>query len=62
METIKDILMRRDGLSETEANNRIDEARQHMYELLDSGETDEAYEICNEHFGLEPDYIQELMG
>ena len=54
-ESIKQILMRRDGISEDEAEELIQEAR----EAIDKGQDPE--EVCEEYFGLEPDYIWELM-
>lgn len=61
METIKDVLMRRDGMSEAEADSLIDEAREQMYEYLEEGDEQAAEDICQEYFGLEPDYIMELL-
>jgi len=55
METLKDILMRRDGLSAAEAQDLIDEARERVLE----GEDPE--EILLDDFGLEPDYLWELL-
>jgi hypothetical protein len=61
METIKEVLMRRDGMSEAEADDLIDEAREQMYEYLEEGDEQAAEDICQEYFGLEPDYIMELL-
>ena len=61
MESIKEVLMRRDGMSSEEADEEIEEARGMMKEYLDEGDLDSASNICQEMFGLEPDYIQELM-
>ena len=58
-ETIKQVLMRRDGKTEQEAKDLIDDARADFYERLNEGECPD--EICAEWFGLEPDYIMELM-
>jgi len=59
METIKQVLMNRDGMSASEADELITEARANMYERLANGEMPE--DICEEWFGLEPDYIFELI-
>jgi len=32
-----------------------------MDEYLAFGDVEAAYEICSEHFGLEPDYLMELI-
>jgi len=61
METIKEILMRRDGISESEAEDLINDAKEELYELLEQGNTEEAHDICQTHFGLEPDYLMELI-
>lgn len=55
METLKEILMRRDGLSAAEAQDLIDEARERVLE----GEDPE--EILLDDFGLEPDYVRDLL-
>jgi len=61
MESIREILMRRDNMSVQDAENLIAEAREQFYEYLDSGDQNSAYNICQEYFGLEPDYIDELL-
>jgi AmiR/NasT family two-component response regulator len=61
MEDIKNILMRRDGMTETEANDAIAEAKEAMNEYLEMGDMEAAYEVCAEYFGLEPDYLMELI-
>ena len=55
-ETFKQVLMRRDGLSAAEADELIAEARERVLE----GEDPE--EILHDDFGLEPDYIWDLIG
>lgn len=61
METIKEILMRRDGMSAVEADDAIKSARAELNAYLEDGDMDLAEDICQEYFGLEPDYIFELM-
>ena len=56
METLKQVLMRRDKLSASEAQELIDEARERVAE----GEAPE--KILHYDFGLEPDYIFDLIG
>ena len=56
---IRRVLMKRDGLTEEEANDLIVQARADMYKRLESGE--EPHDICEEWFGLEPDYIDDLI-
>lgn len=55
LETLKEILMRRDGLSAAEAQYLIDEARQAVIEGADPEE------VLHDEFGLEPDYFWELI-
>ena len=59
--SIKQILMQRDGLSAEEAEELIIEARDDMNYMLENGDVDGAYNVCQDHFGLEPDYLDELM-
>ena len=58
LESIKSVLMTRDGMSEREAEELIVDARNDMMERA-SNELLE--DICEEWFGLEPDYIMELI-
>ena len=60
-ETIKQILMRRDGMSSIEADELIAEAQEQFNEYLENGEVDYAEEICMDYFGLEPDYLDEFI-
>ena len=61
MLSIKKTLMERDGMSAEDADELIAEAREQMQEYLASGDMLEAEDICMEYFGLEPDYLMELM-
>lgn len=54
-ESIKQVLMRRDGMSAGEAEELIQEARKAVAEGQDPEE------VCYDYFGLEPDYIWELL-
>lgn len=53
---IKQVLMDRDGCSSEEADQRIDDARER---ILVDGEDPE--EVLLEEFGLEPDYIFDIL-
>lgn len=55
METIREVLMRRDGASEEEALERIAECREAMLEAIADG--GDAEEVLADELGLEPDYI-----
>lgn len=60
-ETIKQILMHRDGISSEEADDLIAEAKDQLNEYLEEDNFFAAQDICEEFFGLEPDYLDELM-
>ena len=60
MESLKEVLMSRDGLTSQEADDAIVSARENLMERLGDGEI--PYDICEEEFGLEPDYIMDLIG
>jgi hypothetical protein len=55
MESLREVLMRRDGMSGDDADELIKEARERVAE----GEDPE--EILLEDFGLEPDYLWDLV-
>lgn len=61
LHSIKQILMDRDGLSESDAISLIKEARQALQEYLQEGDQESAFYVCEEWFGLEPDYLHELL-
>ena len=56
METLLEVLMRRDGLSLAEADEQIQVARDEVLEGRDPEE------VLEEMFGLEPDYVFDLLG
>ena len=56
---IKQVIMDRDGMSEKEADKLIAWAKDDLMERLERGEM--PYDLCEEWFGLEPDYLDELM-
>ena len=57
--SIKEVLMNRDNMTSNEADDLINEAKENLHERLENGEM--PFDICEEWFGLEPDYIMELM-
>ena len=59
MKSIKEILIERDGLSPEEAEDLIEEAREDLFARLEEGEM--PFDICREWFGLERDYIENLL-
>lgn len=59
-ESIKEILIRRDGMSESSALALIAEAQDAFEDYLYREDDESAYNICQEYFNLEPDYLEEL--
>lgn len=59
VQQIAKVLMERDGLSEVEAWAEVDYAREELARRLEQGGM--PFDICEELFGLEPDYIEELI-
>lgn len=60
--SIEEILMRRDGNTQAEARERVDECRRLCEQCLSSGNLDGVEDIVAMELGLEPDYIEELLG
>ena len=58
MKTIKELLMRRDRLTEEEANRRIENATEDLANRMKHNE--DASDLCQEWFRLEQDYVYEL--
>lgn len=60
MKSIKEVLKQRDYLSDKEADEAIENCKEDFYERLARGEY--PMDICEEHFGLEPDYLEQIIG
>ena len=58
--TIKQVLIERDGMRPEEADELIATARMELMERI-AVDPIGAYEICSDYFGLEPDYLEELL-
>lgn len=68
MQTIKQVLMERDGMSEQEATMKIEDAREELNDsreelndLLENGESFDINEFMLDWFGLETDYLFDLI-
>ena len=59
MKSLIEVLMERDGLTLQEAKERIKQAKADLEERLGQGEM--PFDFCEEEFGLEPDYLEELL-
>jgi len=60
MKRIKDIIMDQYNISEAEADDKIEEARDDLLIRIENDDPS-AYDLCNEYFGLEPDYLEQLL-
>jgi len=59
MESLKTVLMRKFDYTEDEAQDEIDSCRFDLMQRIDEGEMPD--DICQEYWGLEPDYLDELL-
>ena len=59
MKSLKEAIMIKDSLTEQEADALIQDAKMDLEIRLSEGEM--PFNICEEWFGLEEDYIDELM-
>lgn len=59
MYSIKKVLMERDEMTSDEADELINEAKEDLEDRLALG--DMPFDICAEWFGLEPDYLDDLI-
>ena len=59
--TIVKILMDRDGLTREEALASYREGIFAFNEYLEAGDLTAAMDICEEFWGLEPDYLDDIM-
>lgn len=58
---LKKVLIERDGITPEEADIQIKEAKEVLQEYLEEGDQESAHDICQEFFGLEPDYLMDLI-
>ena len=58
-QSLKKVLMGRDGLTSKEADEQIEEAREELHRRIDEG--DMPFDLMYEQFGLEPDYLEDLL-
>lgn len=61
MKEIVNILMRRDGISENEAYNLVEECMIEVEEAIAAGNYSEAEDIFMFEIGLEPDFLINLL-
>lgn len=61
MESIKEVLMKRDGMSSQDADDLIREATDDLEDRIADGDFNAAEDVCLEYFNLETDYIFDLI-
>lgn len=61
MYQVKSVLMRRDNVTEAEADELIGYFKQDLEECIQHGDLQEAEELLMDYFGLEPDYLMEFL-
>ena len=61
MNRVVNILMKRDGYSEEEAIEMVNDCREEMNEAIADGDYDLAEDILAGDLGLEPDYIFDIL-
>jgi len=61
IKSIKSVIMARDDLTESEADDLIAQAQEAFDYYVSNSDLDSAQNVCMEFFGLEPDYLDEFM-
>lgn len=61
--SIKQTLINRDGITAEEAQDRIDDCKRDLAQLLCEGSPnyEDVVQLGYDHFGLEPDYLEEML-
>ena len=62
MDRIVKILMKRDNLSKEEAISIMKETAEEINEAIDNEDFDLAEDILMDNLGLEPDYLEDILG
>lgn len=58
---LKQTIMQKYDWDENEADSAIEEAKTMMDEYLNDDDQESAFNICEEMFGLEPDYLFDIL-
>lgn len=61
MEHITDVLVRRDGISEEEAEKQVSDFREEIEDLIMDGDLEGIEDALMDDFGLEPDYLMDVL-
>ena len=61
MTELKKVIMKKYDWNEQEADSAIEEAKTALQEYLEDDNQESAFDICEEMFGLEPDYLFDIL-
>ena len=61
MEHITDVLVRRDGITEEEAERQVADFREEIDDLIMEGDLEGIEDALMDDFGLEPDYLMDVL-
>ena len=61
MDSITEVLMRRDGLSEEDAKREVDDFRADIEDSIMSGDLEDIEDALMNNLGLEPDYLMDIL-
>ena len=61
MDSITEVLMRRDGLSEEDAKREVDNFREDIEDSIMSGNLEDIEDALMYDLGLEPDYLMDIL-
>lgn len=61
MDSITEVLMRRDGLSEEDAKREVEDFRADIEDSIMSGNLEDIEDALMYDLGLEPDYLMDIL-
>lgn len=61
MDSITEVLMRRDGMSEEDAKREVDDFKEDIEDSIMSGNLEDIEDALMNDLGLEPDYLMDIL-
>ena len=61
MDSITEVLMRRDGLSEEDAKREVEDFKADIEDSVMSGDLEDIEDALMNDLGLEPDYLMDIL-
>lgn len=61
MDSITEVLMRRDGLSEEDAKREVEDFKADIEDSIMSGDLEDIEDVLMNDLGLEPDYLMDIL-